>query len=170
MVSVPLPSRRRLLFGCVVVCVALSGCTSTMPSGSESTPTIPPLEETTACGSDLGVGFWALSDPALWNPGELRWAGTIPATNSTYFFVGFVDGEVAGVDAVSGGGDDTVEVDGGGIWLDQMYEGTHTARIVVFNDTDQDGRFAIESDRPCSQSGELVATMSQEIDFSEMGN
>lgn len=168
MVSILFPSRRRLVFGCVVVCVALSGCAATMPSGSESTPTMPPLEEPTACDSDLEVGFWALNEPSLWNDGELRWGGTLPATDSTYFFVGFIDGEVAGVDVESGGGADVIAVDGGRIPLDQTYEGTHTAKIVVFTDTDSDGEFAIESDQPCSQSGELVATTTQEIDFSKV--
>ncbi|WP_162562650.1 hypothetical protein [Salinigranum rubrum] len=128
------------------------------------------MEESVTCSEDLSVSFYAVNDLALWNAGELLWGGTIPATDSTYFFVGFVDGSVAGVATEQGGDEDSIEVDGGRIPLDQTYRGTHMAKIIVFQDSNQDGKFDSETDRPCSDGTELVATTTREIDFSKVGN
>jgi hypothetical protein len=101
----------------------------------------------------------------LWGPNELRFGGYLPA-NSTYIFVGVVDGQIAGARVFQTEGDG-VNIDGAAVPLDRTYEETHSARIIVFEDSDRNGEFDRKSDHPCTDGNDLVETLTRDINFSK---
>lgn len=135
------------------------------PPYVELTDTPEPPAETVACPDADFVALYALSEPGLWAPDAVRYGAYVPP-NGTTFYVAYVDGEVAGVDAVENEYDDGLNVDGGEIALDRAYEGRHTVRVVVYRDVDENGTFDPATDRACTNEGELVQSGYYEVDFS----
>lgn len=177
------------LVGCLALLVATAGCLSGVPQSGgpadspspsptgapadgpggtpqayhEATTTPEPLAGGANCSADLGVRFWGLNEPRLWESNEVRFVGDVPA-DATYLFVAYVDGTVRGVNALSGdeGG---VHVDGGAVPVEGDLAGDHHVRIVVHQDADGDGAFDPETDPPCRAAGELVQTDYLVVDF-----
>ena len=173
---------RRIVLGCTLaILVSIAGCVGSLqgangpdtagtPSpGTTATPfreaegTPEPLAGRANCSEDLWISFWGLNDPRLWEPGQVRFATSIPP-NASYLFVAYVDGSVGGARAMtteSGG----LHVDGGAIELPDDLAGEHAVGIVVHLDGNGDGQFDADVDQPCYTDDGLVGTDRLVIDL-----
>lgn len=125
-----------------------------------------PLTDPISCSDEAFVDFWALHESAFWASDTVRYSSHVPQ-NATYLFVAYVDGEIAGWDAVHRrDANDSVNVDGGEIQLTESYEGRHTIRIVLYKDVDQNRSLNVDTDRPCANSNGVVQTSFYAINFS----
>lgn len=117
----------------------------------------------TACHQRLSVSFWG--DDTHWEPDLARMYYTVPE-NTSIFFVAYVDGQVRGVKSVDRTDQEGIVLDGASISLNASFSGPHTVQIVAYTDTDRNGQFTPQTDRPCLVDGELAQADPQIFNFS----
>jgi hypothetical protein len=140
--------------------------TPTSPASYHATTTPVPLADSVSCSDELYVSPWGIRE--FWRPDAVMY-GTYLPPNSSYVFVAYVDGSIAGVDSVSNEmTDDGVNIDGGEITLDESLSGRHTVRIVAYSDVNRNGAFDAGTDRPCATDDGLVQTTLYSVDFSRL--
>ncbi|WP_458210704.1 DUF7282 domain-containing protein [Haladaptatus sp. NG-SE-30] len=117
----------------------------------------------------MSVSFWGLNGPAAqnkWSSESVRVGYTLPP-NSSAFLVVYENETMLGYSqATNTRSEHSVASDGDHIQLNTSLNGTHTLRVVVVEDTNQNGTFDPTTDQPYRQNGEIVRAGPQTIDFS----
>lgn len=162
--------------------VLLAGCSSSIDPAVSPTqsPEITSPAPVTHNGSlqpatrpcPEAISFWNLPDStsnsAGWSANEVSAGfyspGTVDFFNRTFFVV-YQNDTILGVEPFwSDSG--AVHVDGFTIPLDNRLTGTHTIRVVVYADTNENQEFDRETDRPCYYKGSINQAGPKTINFS----
>ncbi|WP_439026058.1 hypothetical protein [Haloarchaeobius sp. DT45] len=120
------------------------------------------LAEPTTC-EQVWVSYWGTGNTAqLWKQGNVHVGWTVPA-NTSMLFVAFEEGVVLGTDHVQFDG--AVTADGAAVPVGDL-AGEHAVAVVAVVDTDGDGEYDPDVDRPCqNEDGDLVWTDWHTFDF-----
>ncbi|MDX1658972.1 MAG: hypothetical protein R3343_09150 [Nitriliruptorales bacterium] len=156
------PTTARNLTAALVSFVALlvAGCGTSEPAAG---PTDVEATSGGAC-AEATIGFWGFEGPAAqnWSNDALRLGYTL---KGEFILVAFEDEQVLGTDHVSISGDHAVSADGAVLNLDEPLSGEHTVTVVVYADSNDNGSFDPDADRPCASDGDLVQAGPTTIDF-----
>ena len=157
-----MPTTVRILTATLLSFVAafLAGCSTDGPTGE------PTGVEATSGGACDGatIAFWGLEGPAAqnWSNDALRLGYTL---SGEVILVAFEDAEVLGSDHVTISGEQPVTADGAVLDLDEPLSGEHTVTVGVYADSNGNGSFDPDADRPCVTDGDLVRAGPTTIDF-----
>lgn len=144
-------ARKAVIVALLAVLVSLSGClgvTSSTPTSSEQD-----------CGIN-SLAFWNVGDHHGWDSDKLRVGYELSGGADTLLVAYDNDTRLGEIHVTS---TRAVASDGAPIPLDHPLEGSHTVRVLTFEDVNGNGQFDPETDSQCS-----VKTESLTLNFSTL--
>lgn len=148
----------------------VAGCSGLVGSEApSSTPNEPfePVHSPATGPCAKWTAFWGASDPDAhgYTQGAVRIGYALPA-NTTALFVAFEGNRSLGFSQAGPYGQ-PVSADGAAVRLSRHLTGTHTVRVVAYNDTNGNRQFDRGIDRPCYAEGDIVETGPHTFDFGQ---
>lgn len=156
-----------LLAGCLSGFGPASSPTQSPDEAAGSTATPPPTEppQAAALGCPETLSFYRLGDHAAWSPEEVT-VGFYSPGNASAFFVVLENDRILGTEQWSE--DRGVHVDGFSLTLEERLEGNHTIRVAAYADSNANGEFDRDTDRPCYDEGSRVQTDPTTVNFTSL--
>ncbi len=144
----------------VVLVVVFAGCLSGVPFSSN-----PPMSSE-ACNGATSPAFYALGtqvEKNIWDTKSVV-VGFELGDNADILLVAYENESRLGIQPYNN--TQAVAVDGLRIPLSHQLTGNHTVRVVMYGDTNENGKYDPDVDTPCQHDGTILQTENRTINFS----